>query len=521
MLNNKKTLKSVFIFEVIFFFLIIFGVLPRNLVPYFVTLLALYLIFSPIEDGIIFFISSIPLFLAIPITATFDNFNAWRIFSLILFLKWLISKLRDKQWKSLINLKNKVAVILLILLLLMVLSVSVAPDKIAAIKRVIYFINLSLVGFIIYDFIKKDGNYLKKLIKAIAAPIIIVTAVGFLQLASTYILDIYQFIGLWGEKIQCNQFGNQWCNIAVNLGNTWFAYYGEQISLRVFSLFPDSHSFPVFILLGLPAIFTLSLYKVAQKGLNLKQMARIRGTWFTVLIPLMFLIMILSGTRGIWLASIGIILLVFSIIIFMKKKKEELRSINLFKYISCFIILFFILFVVAYPIFVSPQFLLSKGDTLLFGGRIRSIIDFYETSNKQRIEIWKKSLISIKNHPLLGVGIGNFPVVLAQDIKLAKAGSSAHNLYLHIAAELGIPALLLILWLLWIIFKKTYKNFTNDYDPFLKVYFASVLIFISWVFIYLLTDAAIFDERAFLLFVAVAGTILATRNNSHAHKSIN
>ena len=41
-------------------------------------------------------------------------------------------------------------------------------------------------------------------------------------------------------------------------------------------------------------------------------------------------------------------------------------------------------------------------------------------------------------HPLLGVGIGNFPVVLALNPSASKAGASAHNLYLNFFAELGV-----------------------------------------------------------------------------------
>src|SRR3989338_1880573 len=99
-------------------------------------------------------------------------------------------------------------------------------------------------------------------------------------------------------------------------------------------------------------------------------------------------------------------------------------------------------------------------DSKLLAKRVRSIINFGETSNKERIRIWKLYFESIKNHPFLGVGIGNFPVVLNQDLALAKAGSSAHNIYLHIAAEMGIPILIFALWFLWILMRKTYSNFT-------------------------------------------------------------
>ena len=132
-------------------------------------------------------------------------------------------------------------------------------------------------------------------------------------------------------------------------------------------------------------------------------------------------------------------------ILWFKRIKLNQENQKVFKKISISFVAFFALFIIAFPIFASPQFLLYKLDSDLLSKRVRSIINFGETSNKERIRIWKLSLESIKNHPLLGVGIGNFPVVLNQDLSLAKAGSSAHNIYLQIAAELGIPALLFAL----------------------------------------------------------------------------
>ncbi len=161
----------------------------------------------------------------------------------------------------------------------------------------------------------------------------------------------------------------------------------------------------------------------------------------------------------------------------------------------------------AYYIVASDQFQVSKSDAAIFGKRVRSVLDISETSNARRIEIWKASLQSIIKHPLLGVGIGNFPVVVGEDLARAKAGSSAHNLYLNIAAEMGVLALLIALWFLWLLIKKMYRNFLTAGDSLSSVYFAAALIFIPWVLIYSLTDVAIFDERAFLLFVIICALI--------------
>src|SRR3989338_3130839 len=510
--KKSTSLNKVFITQLVLFGLIITGLLPRETAILLAVGLIIYLATAKIEDATIFFVRSIPFFIAIQIMETYDNLNIWRILSIILFLK--LAHITGLKYFLRIKEFSKESKLLAILFVFAVLSIIPAVDKGEAVKRIIYFVNLSLVGMVIYYLAEKSVEFKKRLIKNITIPVTIVVIVGFIQVASTYFTDIYQFMRIWGEGIQMRQFGVLWSEIAVRLGNTWFAYYGEQLSLRVFSLFPDSHSFPQFVLLGLPALFAVSILKLTsnpEKYNILKKFINTRVSMNVVWVPLALLITILSGTRGIWAASVGVIIIILGVIFWMHRTRVKSYYKNIFKYISLYMIAFFMLFAVAYPIFVSPQFLLSKGDWGLFGERIKSIIDFGETSNSQRIEIWKASLESIKERPLLGVGIGNFPVVLDQRIFLARAGSSAHNIYLHIAAEMGILALFTALWFLWRVFKKSYDNYVLAKDPLLVTYFGATIIFVPWVLIYSLTDVALFDERSFLLFVTTASLLLATR----------
>ena len=504
-----------FVFEVVLFGLIITGVLPRETALYLGAALAIYFLATPLDDSLVFFVRSIPLFLAMPITAGFDNFNMWRILAGIIFLKFLSSNFEFLNKFKIQNLKFKTpTILLLILLLFAALSVIPAVDKVAAVKRIIFFLNFAILGVVIY-YKAADKEFAKRLIRNSVIPVVIVAVVGYIQVISTYFVDIYQFMRMWGEGIQCRQFGEQWCNIAVQLGNTWFAYYGEQLSLRVFSLFPDSHSFPQFVLLGIPAVLTMLLrentnHKTQITNKTQKIKAQIPKI---IILSLLFLIIILSGTRGIWAASVGVVLLYFGLMLYMKKQdslKLSYDNFREFKKLGLCLIVFFIMFSVAFPIFSSPQFLVGKSDDIL-KKRIRSIIDLGETSNAQRIEIWKKTLSSIKERPLLGVGIGNYPVVLGQDIRLAKAGSSAHNLYLHVAAEMGTLAGVIFIWFLWLLFKKNYEIFTKEGDKQLGIYFAATLLFVSWVLIYSLTDIAIFDERALLFALVPMAIILKWR----------
>lgn len=519
----RKLLNPLFIFHLVFIGAVLVGYVPRELVIYETALLAIYFLLAPIEDGIIFFVRSIPLWIAIPITTNFDNFNQWRIFAILLFIRWLSTR---ETWHylgsglillykkpSLFIREHSWTMLLKVLLFLSLISLWQAEDVVIGLKRIIFLINASLIAIVIAHPARPKA-FIQRLIKNITVPVIIVTLVGVIQVASTYFIDIYQFMRIWGEGIQMREFGTTWSYIAVHLGNTWFAYFGDQLSLRVFSLFPDSHSFPIFLLLGLPAFFAWTLIKPIEKAEHFKAMLSTRGKLAVLWIPLIFLMMILSGTRGIWAGGIAMIIWSLMVLGFMKYQAVRKENRNIFAYLASYLVIFFLLFAVAYPIFSSPQFLVSKGDSLLLRQRFKSIVDFGETSNSQRIDIWKKSLTSIERKPVLGVGIGNFPVVLGQKTLLSKAGSSAHNIYLQVGAEMGILALVIFLWLLWAILKHIYITFARDNDPIHRAYFGGLLITLPWILVYLMTDVAIFDERALLLCVV---TLAVTASHAKPH----
>ncbi len=493
--------------------LILIEVIPREVIIFETIALVLYFIFAAsLEDGVVFFVRSIPLFIAIPVTAEYDNLNMWRILLLALGLKWIFQKetLHYLGSGCILLIKNPKAFIrehswlacLIVLGVLAAASLLVASDSGVGLKRIIYFLNAGLLGLII-TFPQRSPKFSARLIKNITVPIIIVALVGLFQVVSTYFIDIYQFMRIWGEGIQLRQFGTVWSYIAINVGNTWFAYFGDQLSLRVFSLFPDSHSFPIFLLLGLPAFFAWAFQKPLEQAKRFKTMIHTRAKLRAVIwIPIIFLMMILSGTRGIWAGGILMIVWIPVLLLYLRFIGTGKEHRNIVTYLGLYIVIFFLLFAVAYPIFSSPQFLVSKGNSALLERRLRSILDFGETSNSQRLEIWRKSGDSISRHPVLGVGIANFPVVLDQNIQLSKAGSSAHNIYLHVAAEMGIAALVIFLLFLWFVLSHLAKLFSRSKDLFLSAYFGGLLITLPWILAYLMTDVAIFDERALLLSIA-------------------
>ncbi|MCR4322684.1 MAG: O-antigen ligase family protein, partial [Candidatus Azambacteria bacterium] len=278
-------------------------------------------------------------------------------------------------------------------------------------------------------------------------------------------------------------------------------YYSGTIHLRMFSSFPDTHSFPLYLLMIL--CFSVVLFAFEKSTLKKYMLG--------ALIALAAFEAVLSGTRGIWASAVFVVL--FIGYLFVRRysiRKEALIPLALF----------FISLPIASFIFNSPQFQFSGTATerAVFSERIKSIVDTQETSNQGRIYIWKETIRSIGRHPLLGVGIGNFPVILALNPTAIKAGASAHNLYLNFFAEIGALGFIATSALIIIILKKGWELYTRGTNEFAQFFGLNALLYLIWILWYSMTDVAIFDERAFLLFAILLGVLfaLSPRPSPHA-----
>jgi O-antigen ligase len=69
----------------------------------------------------------------------------------------------------------------------------------------------------------------------------------------------------------------------------------------------------------------------------------------------------------------------------------------------------------------------------------------------QRLLIWKSAVTAIRQHPWLGVGLGNFHLFIQHHPPkgLAAVPPMAHNLYLEWGADLGVGGIIAGLWLEW------------------------------------------------------------------------
>ncbi len=115
-------------------------------------------------------------------------------------------------------------------------------------------------------------------------------------------------------------------------------------------------------------------------------------------------------------------------------------------------------------IMISGAFLL-----ILYNRNVKSIVDINFTGNTQRFVMWKNTAGMISDHPLLGVGIGNFNLIYYHYVTpedryripgIPEEGNyysarHAHNEYLQIFSELGAVGIVLFFIFLGVILKSS------------------------------------------------------------------
>lgn len=527
----------IWLVEAISLLLAIFNILPREIILFSTGLMIFYFIFAPLEDAIWLFVASIPLFAALPITESFDSMANWRILLVVLFLtlfarvgiSFKLIKNKIGRWIIKENVKHYLVEYLAgIFLVITCLSLFVASDVTAGIKKIIFIINVFLLFIIIRNFAARNYEFVFKLIGAIKVAIGTFFIVGFIQLIVVFIIPLNTFWHFWANRVIPVFYGQALVTL-VSHSNTWFSYYAYQApTLRMFSVFPDSHSFAFFCILALP-LFLTAIFLNSSKDKK-------KSSILYCLLILCLLSILFSGSRGAWASSLGVFVLFLCFIFLsyspsLRQKKfffitEFTRTDNWWKFfqlsLGC-VILLVLLLPVSSQILFLPQGMQANGtiDKISAFERAKSIIDFSEISVKSRLQIWQKSINSIMKNPILGVGIGNYPTVLNEDISFAKRGSSAHNLYLDIASEMGIFALLVLLVIFWQIFKDTWDVFNHHWDPILKYWAGFFTLALIWILGYSLFDVVLLNDKVFLFFMANLGIIYVAKSSISGNKHSN
>lgn len=125
----------------------------------------------------------------------------------------------------------------------------------------------------------------------------------------------------------------------------------------------------------------------------------------------------------------------------------------------------------------------------------------------ERPQWWRASLEFIRQYPLTGIGLGRFRYEYQRNgpPEQYETPYHAHNIYLHIAVEHGIPSLLLFLWMVAIIYRQVF-TLQQATDFWGMGTFIGASGFLISALIYGLADN-ILHQRTVLLFWFITGII--------------
>jgi O-antigen ligase len=95
--------------------------------------------------------------------------------------------------------------------------------------------------------------------------------------------------------------------------------------------------------------------------------------------------------------------------------------------------------------------------------RFETLGQEYNLSGQNRISIWRDTLGLIRRHPLLGTGLGSFPVVYpsVQTSFLTLLVEHAHCDYLEVVSDLGFPGGIVVFGSIFWVLAKTVRHYGN------------------------------------------------------------
>lgn len=239
-------------------------------------------------------------------------------------------------------------------------------------------------------------------------------------------------------------------------------YLSPLFTKGICSTFGNSNFFGSFISLVLPIAICFFIFEGNKRSL--------------LLALIMFFNMLSSGTRSTWVAFGAIAILG---IYYLIKQKDKTYYKRFFFLLLCFVLIFVF-------VLIDPKSVMKNKFTQI-GNDINTSLHngLKGTMGSGRIEIWKMTLKLIVQKPIFGCGTDNLKVGLYKNCtedfrqfatRTLTVPDKAHNEYLHIAATIGVPALVAYLIFIGIILLPKMRHMLSD-----KIVFGVSITIISYL----------------------------------------
>ena len=204
---------------------------------------------------------------------------------------------------------------------------------------------------------------------------------------------------------------------------------------------------------------------------------RYGGRWryiSTLSLSLVLYNIMITGTRSVWVAmAVASLSIVLLYPIFMRYRIFGAKASLNYNRIGLIGLILIFTFLISIPISKIYDVEYSQME------RIASIADLNHKSVRERITLWQKTLNMISENPILGVGMGNWKIILPNYGTTGMRSETGlvhfqrpHNDYLWVLAETGLFGLISYLLIFVIVFVYIFKILflsTNENDKIFSV----------------------------------------------------
>ena len=148
--------------------------------------------------------------------------------------------------------------------------------------------------------------------------------------------------------------------------------------------------------------------------------------------------------------------------------------------------------------------------------RFQTVNEEYSLGGQSRISMWRDVLPLIKDYPLVGTGLGTFPIAYTrgQTAFLSQFVNHAHNDYLEIASDLGIPAALILFSSILFVLARAIRSFLSAERDFERIVALGCAGSIVAILLHSFADFNLYIPANALLFSAILGLAVSVRNPS-------
>ena len=294
--------------------------------------------------------------------------------------------------------------------------------------------------------------------------------IGIFQVAAQFFIPVGTLFVWWTKVLLPFFLGNSFSSVVMEYPSLLVHISGQTV-MRASAFFPDPHMHAFFLGAALPfAIF----FSISRNSVFWKWVA---GT--------IFIADLLTFSRG---AYLGLIVAFLGIMMHFLFRRNS-YAVKFF-FGVCFMITFFLI-----PQPVSERFWSSFSRE--------------DGSVSARLVIYAEAVDTLGKHPLLGVGLGNYPLTVKPSAE-RREPIYAHNLWLDFAVEIGIIGTLFFFFFyvktIWIMYMRS-RDRTKSFS---LAIFCSLLIFFG----HSLVETPIFSVQV----LPIRLFVLAIGNGSYGQK---